>query len=56
MPQPFEEVVWITGVGAVAGLGAPLARRFAQGGYRVADSGRGLPSRLALHRRRNSHG
>lgn len=40
MSQPSEEVVWITGVGAVAGLGAALARRFAQGGYRVAVSGR----------------
>lgn len=40
MPQPSKEVVWITGVGAVAGLGAALARRFAQGGYRVAVSGR----------------
>ncbi len=40
MSHPHEEVVWITGVGAVAGLGAALARRFAQGGYRVAVSGR----------------
>src|SRR5471032_28643 len=35
-----SEVVWVTGVGAVAGLGAALARRFAQGGYQVAVSGR----------------
>ncbi|WP_341957784.1 SDR family NAD(P)-dependent oxidoreductase [Pseudomonas sp. RC10] len=35
-----KEVVWITGVGAVEGLGAALARRFAQGGYKVAVSGR----------------
>lgn len=35
-----SEVVWITGVGAVAGLGAALARRFADGGYQVAVSGR----------------
>lgn len=40
MSHPHEEVVWITGVGAVAGLGAALARRFSQGGYRVAVSGR----------------
>ncbi|WP_213879345.1 SDR family NAD(P)-dependent oxidoreductase [Pseudomonas sp. dw_358] len=40
MSQPSNEVVWITGVGAVEGLGAALARRFAQGGYRVAVSGR----------------
>lgn len=33
-------VAWITGVGAVQGLGAALARRFAQGGFRVAVSGR----------------
>jgi NAD(P)-dependent dehydrogenase (short-subunit alcohol dehydrogenase family) len=33
-------VVWITGVGAVEGLGAALARRFARGGYGVAVSGR----------------
>jgi NAD(P)-dependent dehydrogenase (short-subunit alcohol dehydrogenase family) len=34
------EVVWINGVGAVEGLGAALARRFAKGGYTVAVSGR----------------
>jgi NAD(P)-dependent dehydrogenase (short-subunit alcohol dehydrogenase family) len=38
--SPSSEVVWITGVGAVAGLGAALARRFAEGGYQVAVSGR----------------
>lgn len=35
-----EPVAWIAGVGAVAGLGAALARRFAREGYRVAVSGR----------------
>jgi len=35
-----KPVAWIAGVGAVAGLGAALARRFAQEGYRVAVSGR----------------
>ncbi|MBT1263735.1 SDR family NAD(P)-dependent oxidoreductase [Pseudomonas sp. VS40] len=35
-----ESVVWIAGVGAVAGLGAALARRFAREDYRVAVSGR----------------
>lgn len=35
-----KEVVWINGVGAVEGLGAALARRFAKGGYKVAVSGR----------------
>ena len=37
-----ESVVWIAGVGAVAGLGAALARRFSREGYRVAVSGRSL--------------
>ena len=37
-----ESVVWVAGVGAVAGLGAALARRFAREGYRVAVSGRSL--------------
>lgn len=35
-----EPVVWIAGVGAVAGLGAALARRFAREGLQVAVSGR----------------
>lgn len=35
-----EPVAWIAGVGAVAGLGAALARRFAGEGYRVVVSGR----------------
>lgn len=33
-------VAWIAGVGAVAGLGAALAQRFAAGGYTVALTGR----------------
>ncbi|TCK36504.1 NADP-dependent 3-hydroxy acid dehydrogenase YdfG [Paraburkholderia sp. BL8N3] len=33
-------IVWIAGVGASAGLGAALARRFAQGGFAVALTGR----------------
>ncbi|MGV8920092.1 MAG: SDR family NAD(P)-dependent oxidoreductase [Pseudomonas sp.] len=35
-------VVWIAGVGALSGLGAALARRFAHEGYLVAVSGRSL--------------
>ncbi|WP_003219932.1 hypothetical protein [Pseudomonas fluorescens] len=35
-----EPVVWVAGVGAVAGLGAALARRFAREGLQVAVSGR----------------
>jgi len=38
--SPSSEIAWVAGVGAVAGLGAALARRFAQGGYQVAVSGR----------------
>ncbi|WP_158906563.1 SDR family NAD(P)-dependent oxidoreductase [Burkholderia sp. L27(2015)] len=41
-----REVAWIAGVGASAGLGAALARRFAEGGFRVAVTGRS-PERLA---------
>jgi NAD(P)-dependent dehydrogenase (short-subunit alcohol dehydrogenase family) len=41
-----REVAWIAGVGASAGLGAALARRFAEGGFRVAVTGRS-PDRLA---------
>jgi NAD(P)-dependent dehydrogenase (short-subunit alcohol dehydrogenase family) len=33
-------VAWIAGVGASAGLGAALARRFAQGGFTVVLTGR----------------
>ncbi|WP_395606563.1 SDR family NAD(P)-dependent oxidoreductase [Pseudomonas sp. B22129] len=43
-----ESVVWIAGVGAVAGLGAALARRFAREGYRVAVSGRSLDKLQAV--------
>jgi len=39
-------VAWIVGVGANAGLGAALARRFASGGYTVAVTGR-TASKLA---------
>ncbi|MDM0035265.1 SDR family NAD(P)-dependent oxidoreductase [Variovorax sp. J22P271] len=35
-----EPVAWIAGVGAGAGLGAALARRFARGGFSVALTGR----------------
>jgi len=38
-------VAWIAGVGASAGLGAALVRRFAQGGLKVALTGRS-PERL----------
>lgn len=40
MPQTIDAVAWIAGVGALQGLGAALARRFAQGGYQVVVSGR----------------
>jgi NAD(P)-dependent dehydrogenase (short-subunit alcohol dehydrogenase family) len=40
-------VAWIAGVGASAGLGAALARRYAQGGLTVALTGR-TESRLAI--------
>ncbi|KLU26923.1 glucose 1-dehydrogenase [Caballeronia mineralivorans PML1(12)] len=41
-PLPHEQapVAWIAGVGASAGLGAAVARRFAQGGFTVALTGR----------------
>lgn len=45
MPLTVKEVVWINGVGAVEGLGAALARRFAKGGFTVAVSGRS-PAKL----------
>jgi NAD(P)-dependent dehydrogenase (short-subunit alcohol dehydrogenase family) len=35
-----REVAWVAGVGASAGLGAAVARRFARGGLTVAVSGR----------------
>jgi NAD(P)-dependent dehydrogenase (short-subunit alcohol dehydrogenase family) len=35
-----QEFVWIAGVGASAGLGAALARRFSRGGYGVVVTGR----------------
>jgi NAD(P)-dependent dehydrogenase (short-subunit alcohol dehydrogenase family) len=35
-----RQVAWIAGVGASAGLGAAVARRFAQGGLTVAVTGR----------------
>lgn len=40
MSSDAKEVVWINGVGAVEGLGAALARRFARAGYEVVVSGR----------------
>lgn len=42
MSADAKEVAWILGVGAVEGLGAALARRFAHGGYHVVVSGRSL--------------
>jgi NAD(P)-dependent dehydrogenase (short-subunit alcohol dehydrogenase family) len=35
-----QEIAWVAGVGASAGLGAAVARRFARGGFNVAVSGR----------------
>jgi len=35
-----EQVVWVAGVGASAGLGAALARRFAKAGFTAAVTGR----------------
>ena len=40
MPDSSPNVAWIAGVGASAGLGAALARRFAKGGLLVALTGR----------------
>ncbi|MDM0021455.1 SDR family NAD(P)-dependent oxidoreductase [Variovorax saccharolyticus] len=40
LPEGRAPVAWIAGVGASAGLGAALARRFASGGYSVALTGR----------------
>lgn len=39
-PQPTQPVAWIAGVGATAGLGAALARRFAREGHVVVLTGR----------------
>lgn len=41
-------VAWIAGVGASAGLGAALARRFASGGFTVALTGRTAPQLQAV--------
>lgn len=43
--SPSVGVAWIAGVGASAGLGAAVARRFAQGGLTVALTGR-TPERV----------
>jgi len=40
MSSSALQVAWVNGVGAVEGLGAAIARRFAQNGYRVAVTGR----------------
>jgi NAD(P)-dependent dehydrogenase (short-subunit alcohol dehydrogenase family) len=40
LPHEQPPVLWIAGVGASAGLGAAIARRFAQGGFAVALTGR----------------
>ncbi len=42
VPEHSESVVWIAGVGASAGLGAALARRFAKAGFIVAITGRNV--------------
>jgi len=42
MSTKQNRVVWIAGVGASAGLGAALARRFAQAGFIAAITGRNL--------------
>lgn len=44
-PPSSHEVAWIAGVGAAAGLGAALGRRFARAGLHVALTGR-TPQRL----------
>ena len=41
-------VAWVAGVGASAGLGAALARRFARGGLTVAITGRNEPRLRAI--------
>lgn len=40
MSEPQEQVAWVAGVGASAGLGAALARRFAKAGFTAAITGR----------------
>ena len=40
MSATQEPVVWVAGVGASAGLGAALARRFAKAGFTAAVTGR----------------
>jgi NAD(P)-dependent dehydrogenase (short-subunit alcohol dehydrogenase family) len=40
LPHEQTPVAWIAGVGASAGLGAAVARRFSQGGFTVAVTGR----------------
>ncbi|WP_110950753.1 SDR family NAD(P)-dependent oxidoreductase [Pseudomonas bohemica] len=50
MSSNSKEVVWVSGVGAVEGLGAALARRFARGGFKVAVSGRSLDKLEAVVR------
>jgi len=42
-PDTVPHVAWIAGIGASAGLGAALARRFAQAGLVVAVTGRSVP-------------
>lgn len=38
--ESANDIAWVVGVGASAGLGAAIARRFARGGLTVAISGR----------------
>ena len=40
LPHEQPPVAWIAGVGASAGLGAAVARRFSEGGFTVALTGR----------------
>jgi len=40
LPHEQQPVAWIAGVGANAGLGAAVARRFSEGGFTVALTGR----------------
>jgi NAD(P)-dependent dehydrogenase (short-subunit alcohol dehydrogenase family) len=46
--QSNNGVAWIVGVGASAGLGAALARRFAQAGLTAALTGRNAPRITAI--------
>jgi NAD(P)-dependent dehydrogenase (short-subunit alcohol dehydrogenase family) len=41
-PTSVAEVAWVAGVGAARGLGAAVARRFAQGGMTIAVTGRNV--------------